>query len=323
MLFFMQEVDGNSFSGNTLVNHIKYGDSRERPQLGFPTEGIQMIHRDHLREHATAPPDEGTHILLVRNASDSKNRALPENSDDFGALDEGQAAQTAQETKETFDKILGLLSPEEKAKVDILVVASDASLHMPDGKKSPHKRGVETAQAMMQGIRDSLAGNNVSENQLLNTEASQGKPVEVTGLRDLRMLDESPAFVEYLKEKCKRADGTVDYQQFWSDYESDTYREKRIELGAEGPEEIAKRVDDFLSVLQMASYEYHKGKPGRKLIIVGVTHYDSLSPYLKKRLNFPMDKYFRVEYGGGVALTIPPIAETKKTETSVEEDYSI
>src|SRR3972149_7816245 len=79
------------------------------------------------------PKDDGTVIVFGINASDRANRKLPQESPLFGALDEGQAEATEAQYKDFFDGIFRDLPPEERAKVDILVIAGNANLRMPGG----------------------------------------------------------------------------------------------------------------------------------------------------------------------------------------------
>lgn len=244
------------------------------------------------------PEDGGSVFILQRNAKDKDNRDLPKESPLFGALDEGEAEVTEAWSKDYFDQIFKGLTPEERAKIDILIVAGNASLSMPSGKNSPHKRSVETAEHILAGIKASMTEYGVNPNQLLNRT---GKPMELTsgGLLDLKILDESPDFVKFLLDKYG------DTKDFWVAYEEDRHKDIREQMGAEGPEDIADRVASYMATLDNAMKLYHQNHPGRKVIVLANSQYDSISPTLKKYVTGqPMETYLPVDYRGGVVFEV-------------------
>lgn len=244
------------------------------------------------------PEDGGSVFVLQRNAKDRDNRMLPVESPPFGSLDEGEGEATQAQSKEFFDQIFKDLPPEERAKIDILVVAGNASLRMPSGKRSPHKRSVETAGHILTGIKASIAEFGVNPDQLLNRT---GEPIEIIngGLLDLKMFEESPEFVKFLVDKYG------DTKELWVAYEEDRDKEVRERMGAEGPEDIADRVGDYIATLENAMKLYHQHHPGRKVIVFANSQYDSISPTLKKYVTGqPMETYLPVDYRGGVAFEV-------------------
>jgi hypothetical protein len=127
-----------------------------------------------------------------------------------------------------------------------------------------------------------------------------GKPIELSSgrLRDLRMFEDSPEFVQFLKNKYGSG------KEFWVAYEVAKERETRLAMGAEGPEDIANRVDAYLKVVAKAMKSYTALHPGRRVVVWAVSHYDCISPYVKKQVaqlnetDF-LDNYFPIEQGGG------------------------
>jgi len=244
------------------------------------------------------PEDGGSVFILQRNAKDKDNRRFPADSPLFGALDEGEAGKTEAWARNYFDQIFKNLSFEERAKIDILVVAGNATLRMPDRKNSPHKRSVETSEYILAGIKASMTEHSVENSQLLNRT---GKPIEISQLLDLKIFDESPEYVDFLKTKYKYTQDNP--LPFWDAYESDTEKSVREAMKAEGPDDIANRVGNYMATLDNAMKLYHQNHPGRKIIVLANSQYDSISPTLKKYVSKqPMTDYVPVDYLGGVAF---------------------
>lgn len=243
------------------------------------------------------PEDGGSVFVFGINASDKKNRELP-GSHLFGALDEGQAKQTEFQYKNFADRIFEGLPPKERAKIDILVIAGNANLRMPGGVNNHHKRSVETAEHILTGIRDSMAEYGVNSNQLLN---KAGRPIELTSgkLIDLEMWEKSPEFVKFLHDKYG------DSKELWEAFEEDRHRDVREKMGAEGPNEIANRVGDYMATLDHAMKLYHIEHPGRKVVVILNTQYDSAAPMIKKFVSEqPLEDYLEIEKRGGIVFEV-------------------
>jgi len=238
----------------------------------------------------------GTTIVLQRNAKDDRRL----NSTDIGALEVEAAEQVKFSAKVFFDKIFEGLTEKERLSVDVMIVASDTTLITPGGIISPHKRAVETADRVIVGLKESMSGFSLSEQQFLNSSATQdGGVIEVSELRDLLMVRESPEFMAFLVEKYGSG------MEFWDAYENDTEKETRLKMGAEGPEEIADRVNHALSLQTQIAREYHLANPSRRLIIWAVSHYDSISPFIKKHVTgTDLKKYLPVDQGAGITIEI-------------------
>lgn len=269
------------------------------------------------------PQDNGSVFILQRNAKDKANRKFPAESPLFGALDAGEAEATTAQSKDLFNQIFKDLPPEERAKIDILVVAGNASLRMPDGKNSPHKRSVETAEHILTGINASMAEYGVDASQLLN---KSGKPIELSSLTDLKMWDESPEYVDFLKAKYGYTQENP--QPFWEAYEDDVHKDVREQMGAEGPDDIADRVGGYMGTLTHAMKLYHERHPGRKVVVLANSQYDSISPVIKKYVSGQsMKDYVPVDYLGGVAFNVDPngqmSANVKGQEYSVSFENAL
>ncbi|OGE31667.1 hypothetical protein A2631_00780 [Candidatus Daviesbacteria bacterium RIFCSPHIGHO2_01_FULL_44_29] len=250
------------------------------------------------------PERGGSVLVLQRNAKDKDNRKLPKDSPDFGKLDAGEPEATQAQSKEFFDQIFAELTPEERSTVDILIVGADTTLNMPDGRTSPHKRGFDTAEHVLTGVQDAMKEFSVAQAQLLN---KLGKPIELTSgrLKDLKMMEDSPEFVQFLVNKYGSG------QEFWNAYESDVEKETRTRMKAEGPVEIADRVGQYMGTLDNAMKLYHQSHPGRRAIVWAVSHYDSISPFLKQKVTGqPLEDYLPVDNRGGVVFNIKPSGES-------------
>ena len=247
------------------------------------------------------PEQDGTVLVLQRNAKDDRE----EGSATFGAILPEQAGATKNSAKDHFNAIFAELGPDEARNLDVMVLAGDATLTMETGQTSEHKRAVETAQLVIAGVLESFEENGIGRNQFLNAheEESDARAFEVTELKDLKMMEESPEFVRYLVDKH----GTG--KEFWVTYEADLEKEKRLEMGVEGPEDIANRVNHFMSILAQTAEHHHKSNPGRRLVIWADSHYDSISPYVKQHIagregeDF-LNAYCPIDYGAGVSITI-------------------
>lgn len=289
-----------------LINTLKTADkqivgltSRTTEKLNHENP-VKKITVEDLQSEIITPKSGETLIMLMRNGKDKENRKLPTNSPDFGSLDPGENEKIQSETTTNFDKIFQSLSEEEKKTVDILIVAGNTELLMPDKRASKHKRAVETGDQMILGIQESMKKNNISEKQLLNLSATEdGGPVQVSVLKDLKLIEDSPEYTQFLIDKY--GDGL----DFWNAYEDDRHRDIRLQMQAEGPSEIANRIHSFMSIINIASTEYHKTHPGRRLIVGMIGHYDCISPYLKEHVvGMPTDAYLPIDYRAGIAIKV-------------------
>jgi len=84
-----------------------------------------------------------------------------------------------------------------------------------------------------------------------------------------------------------------------------SYKETREKMGAEGPDEITDRMKLMVDVLTRYSRFYHKKHPDRRLIIWAATHYDTISPYIKRGIfEVGKDIPLGVDYGAGILINL-------------------
>lgn len=268
------------------------------------------------------PKTGETSLILQCNAKDDRSA----NSPDIGMLIPTEAEAARDISYEHFKKLLGELSPQERQKVDILVLASEAKLKTETGIDSPHKRAVETGVQVISGLQQAMTEFSLPESQLLNTasaqEGEQPAPYEVSELRDLRMMEESPEFVQYLIEQEGKGEAWTG-QGFWQAYEIDKYKTVREKMGVEGPLDIADRMAYFMTLAAHTSAEYHRTHPGRRLVIWANGHYDSMSPFLKKYVamlddSTVLDEYLPVDKKGGLTFKFDPEG---KLSTNIKDQH--
>ena len=136
--------------------------------------------------------------------------------------------------------------------------------------------------------------------QLLN---KTGRPIELTSGRliDLKVWEKSPEFMQFLYDKYG------DSKELWVAYEEDRHRDVRERMGAEGPDDIADRVGDYMATLDHAMKLYHIEHPGRKVVVILNTQYDSAAPMIKKFVSEqPLEDYVQIEKRGGIVFKVDP-----------------
>jgi len=242
------------------------------------------------------PSIDGTKIIIQRHGEyqRSEESAAP------GSLTEKASRDAQEHAQKLVETLLASVPPEEKDTVDFLVLASDT--HFRD-KQNYGQRSMETAKAVVSGVKDVLQSNGISEDHLLNTNRGfhgSPEPRPTKQIREPKMFRESPSFVEALKKKY--GDEGLG---FWAAFESDLEEKTRKEMGAEGPWEMAERLARYIDVLARFSRDYHKRNPGRRLVIWAVSHYDLISPYTKRYLlSQKKEDYLPVEYRAGIGIDV-------------------
>jgi hypothetical protein len=241
------------------------------------------------------PQPDGTVIVLQRH--EEYIRKAKDNPRRGSLTDEG--AMRARNQAETFlNSVFGGLSPEEMDNVDILVVASDT-------RAGKGQRSMETAAKVLDACNSVFDRNHIDKNHILNNKGKGGvRPIKQ--LREPRIFDESPDFVDFMIEKYGPP-GT----DFFKAFEQDVEEVTRKKMGAEGPLEIADRLKKYTEVLKQFAKRYHEKNPGRRLLVWATTHYDTISPFVKRDVLKMSDQetkatYLDVDYGGGITINIDP-----------------
>jgi hypothetical protein len=239
------------------------------------------------------PEVGGTEIILQRHGEYERSAE----SSKVGSLTEEGTREIYTFGKEFFERLFETIPESERSKVDFLVLASDTQYQ--DGGR----RSMETADQIIRALKEELEKLNLDESQLLNTSrniSGDGNARPTAHLGEPKIFTDSPEFVEFLKEK--HGDSDLD---FWIAFEEDVEKEIREKMGAEGPDEIADRMKRMINILSRYSRFYHKKHSDRRLIIWAVTHYDTISPYVKREV-FETDKDtpLGVDYGAGISINL-------------------
>jgi len=241
------------------------------------------------------PPLGGTKIVIQRHGEYDRS----EESAKPGSLTE-EASKSVQEHAQKFvNQLLATLPPEERDTVDFLVLASDTRFR---DRQDYGQRSMETAQAVVSGIKEVLQAIESSDDHLLNTSGKfhgSGGPRPTKQIREPKVFRDSPEFVKFLEAHYGKD------KDFWVAFESDQEEKKREEMGAEGPWEMAERLAHYVDVLARFSRDYHERNPGRRLVVWAVSHYDLLSPYAKRYLSgLSKTDYLPVDYGAGISIDV-------------------
>lgn len=244
------------------------------------------------------PEVGGTEIILQRHGKYERSADSPR----IGSLTEEGAEEIYTSGKDFFEKLFDSVAEPERKNIDILILASDTQY------KDGGRRSMETAEQVIRGLKEELEKLNLDESQLLNTSSNvsgQGGPRPTPKIREPQMFDNSPEFVEFLKEKY----GDLGLE-FWIAFEEDKEKEVREKMGAEGPDEITDRMKLMIDILARYSKFYHAKHPDRRLIIWAVTHYDTISPYVKREI-FEAGKEtpLGVDYGAGISINLGKTGE--------------
>lgn len=243
------------------------------------------------------PDSGGTVIFVQRHEEYNRQGAVG-----LGSLAAEAAARIESQAIAVLGGILNNLPLWERSSVCLLVVASDTRF------EGVGQRSMETAQKVIDGARLAFAeaGVTLTTDHILNDSGhfrGLGTPRPTAALREPLMLADCPQFVRFLVDKYGAVDSSD--KRFWTAFEEDWEREARLTMGAEGPDEMAMRLHRSIRVLARFSFAYHRRHPGSRLIIWAVSHYDTISPYVKRYvIDVPKSVFVGVTYGGGMTVRI-------------------
>lgn len=227
------------------------------------------------------------HGEYIRDSQHSKAGSLTE-----------EAIQLETETAANyFSELMEGLSDVELANTYFLFLASDTAYA---GKGM---RSYETASIAQQVASQLLVERDVPEDNIINNShnlKSKGSPRPMHQLREPQMFDNSPDFVEFLQSKY----GGVG-KDFWIAFEEDAEKDVRKGMNAEGPDEIADRMDKTLEIVARYARLFHASNPDSRLVVWADTHYDTISPLIKRDvLHQDKSAAVLVDYGGGAVIDI-------------------
>lgn len=218
-----------------------------------------------------------------------------------GSLEQEEAKKAYDQAVEILESKMDSILEDERKNVDILVIASNTEYGKAKGMRS-----FETASEVVGGILETFDKYELDRNQLLNSKTAVSEknedavPSKNKNIQEPRFMSQSPEFVEYLKSKYGNQT-----QEFWQAFEEDWEKDEREHVGAEGPKDILERYNKFIEILKNFSQHYHKKHPGKRLIIWPVSHYDTISPYIKNKVaKIDPNQFLPVDYGAGISLNI-------------------
>lgn len=297
------------------------------------------------RRDAIAPPPEvdGT-LMILRRHGDYQKDSTQENP---GSLKKSWEEMFAKESLEQLRAMIEAIPEVERSSVDFLSVASPTEVF-------GGQRSMETAQIEIGNVERLMAEYGIPTTNFLNTHENirtdiknartaehkkdGAQPRASADIEHPRALHDSPEFIEPILDSVlseeQRAGATYEEklnflyrdgkvaQRFWQLYEDDEFAERRKQLGAEGPLEMANRFAHHLDVLNRFARKYHAKHPGRRLIILGASHYDTLTTYVKNHVaGMDQKTYLPVDFGGGIGISIRP--DGTATSTIAGQEFPI
>lgn len=178
------------------------------------------------------------------------------------------------------------------------------------------QRAKATAEIIAGEIIDTLQERSLSGEQFLNhSDRFRGKLSRPDPRIGEALMFQVPEFANFLRKEYGGQG-----PDFWANYNRDTHRETREQLGAEGPAEIADRISQSVNVVARFARGYHHQHPDRKLVVWMVTHGDGLEPYLQRALHVP-EEAFTAGYNEGIGIAIDPEGNAKTKIKGV--DYQV
>jgi len=249
-----------------------------------------------------------TEIVLQRHGKYERNTE----SDTVGDLTPEAVELETESARQYFAGLISSTPEAERGTLNVLFVASDT------GYAGGGQRSYETTSIAQRVAEQLFAENGIPQENILNiTPDLENQPMVIPELREPQMFEQSPNFVEFLQQKY----GGLG-KDFWIAFEEDTERETRLSMDAEGPDEIADRLRSAVALLANWSVSFHQQEPNSRLVIWAGTHYDTISPFVKRDV-LHQDKTAPVfvDYGGGIVLDID---QSGQVSTSVaNQQYQV
>ncbi len=237
---------------------------------------------------------EETKIILQRHEDYDRDSK----SETAGHLFPEAVEKAHAESRKRIKNIIEQVSPQERKLLFFLVLSSDTTY-------GTGARSIETGRIIIEEIKKALKENGINEDNLLNVshvykQTEKGEPRSMAQIREPLMFENTPEFVAFLKEKYPER------KDFWKAYEADIEKEQRLQMGAEGPEDMANRLESFLALIKRYSQFFYRVNPGSRLIVWCISHYDTISPWTKKYVlkEKVTEKNLPVDYGAGLTVGI-------------------
>lgn len=199
-----------------------------------------------------------------------------------------ESVEKNKEIVNNFIKKLNKLNPRDLYNTYFLFTIS------PTINGNDFKRCLETIKIVIELLKRYYEEVGLEMNRLINIDNIH----ESRHLTEPSMFTDESGYLEFLKDKNSGIN-----QNFWVDFEEDNYKEDREIMNGEGPDEIVKRAEKYISILHRYAKYFHEKNRDSKLIIWNVTHYDLISPLCKQDiLKVDKDNIVLVDYAGGISL---------------------
>lgn len=203
-----------------------------------------------------------------------------------------------------FKTLLDSTPPEERANIKVYFIASDS-----DYKGQGGERSYETAVVAQQAAEAAFRTHEVDPNGSIvsaDLEVRGGYAQIEPMLREPQIFIESRDFVAFLRERYPD-----NFREMMSAYEDDRHRDVRVAMGAEGPNELADRLAQSISGFAQVARGIHADAPEARVVVWAVSHYDTISPFVKRDvLRVGIEPELPVDYGGGFSIEIDPDGQT-------------
>lgn len=237
-------------------------------------------------------------LIIVRRHSIYDNRQpadydspTAEEKQTLGHLTPEGRTAAAERTRERVDAIL-----DAGEDVDFMVITSPTHWM---GHEELGQRADETGQIVSQTISEELAARGGNPTRLINTSDNIHGDLtrQHRGIEEARLFNDRQ-FTAFMRERYGGQG-----REFWDAVNADTHRELRESLGAEGPEDVAARVQRTIDLIARFGEYYEHRNPGRRLATFIITHQEDLEPYAQRRLGVaPAD--FQPGYNDGLEIAI-------------------
>jgi len=258
-----------------------------------------------IHAHAIAPGE--TEIVAQRHG----DYVRPREDASRGSLTGESASEVGQTAKAYFETFMNQIPENERGSVDVLFVASDTQ-YFSGGRRSLETGSLaqQAAEEVFQQMGIPLENIHNNRGELHGLDDNSG-PRTMPAMREPNFLNTHPEFVDYLVNKYSQTTDDsgrkVIDTPFWIAFETDAEKELREQVGAEGPDCIADRMEHSINVLGRYAQAYHKLNPDRRLVIWAATHYDTISPYVRRDI-FEQEDYkdqsLGVKLGGGITIDV-------------------
>ncbi len=239
-----------------------------------------------------APEVGATKIIMQRH---EKYVRGDDEGQPLGSLTEESAEKAYQQSRRIVEQMLDSIE-DDLDEIDFLVVGSSTQY------KGKGQRSRETAQQALQALRDVLEERGVDGGQILNNRSKAKDVATITRMRVDRIFNEWPEYAAFLEDKYGNQT-----QKFWQAFEEDWHPYERRAFGAEGPDEMDERFASYIKTLAKFSGFHHSKHQDRRLVLWSVSHYDTVSPYIKRHITMTdPNQYVAVDYGAGINIDIDP-----------------